>query len=430
MKTRKLLAIIALVAAFLPVLNWYWLRLGNGSGEPFGLIALTLAVGLAFQNRHTPSLRLAEIAIIIYAIGIFFLPPLLRTIPALATIAFLTGMHRQAGQFGLLLLSLPMQASLDFFLGYPFRLITAEGARLFVNLLGYPVERLGVQLSLKGIIVSVDPPCSGLQMLWATALLAALLAGLFRLSYLRTFQLSLLALALCLLANILRAAALFFPESGMITLPGFAHQGIGLIFFALAGITLASVARKFHRRTHPPKLPQKQISPRFLALACGVSLITLLPARNQSSATPENLDTLASYQGHAVEEISLSPREEAFAQNFPGQLKIYAVGRDTLIIRRINRASRMLHPSYHCLKAEGFAISDASIQTDEQGRQFLSYNATRNQEGFLVTERIRDLENHQQWTEVSAWYWHALFHPNSGPWEAETLMTPLQKNHE
>ncbi len=430
MKTRRILAIVALIAAFLPVLNWYWLRLGNGSGEPFGLLALALAVGLAFQHRHSPSLRLAEISILLYGLGIFFVPPLLRTIPALATIAFLTGMHRQAGQFGLLLLSLPMQASLDFFLGYPFRLITAEGARILVNLVGYPVERLGVQLSLKGVIVSVDPPCSGLQMLWASALLTALLAALFRLSYRQTFYLGLIALALCLVANILRAAALFFPESGMISLPGFLHEGIGLAFFALASCALAAFARRFHHPASGSASQKKLISRRFIGLACGVSLITFLPARTQSPPTPEDLKTLSTFQGRAVEEISLSPREEAFARNFPGQLKIYRVGEDTLIIRRITKASRMLHPSYHCLKAEGFTISDSSVRVDDQGKSFLSYYATRINEHFLVTEKMRDLADDKQWTEVSAWYWHALFNPNSGPWEAETLLTPLSKNHE
>jgi len=430
MKARIAFTVVLLAMAFLPVLNWYYLRLGNGSGEPFGLVTLALSIGLALQNRNTPSPHLAEISLVIYAIGLFFLPPLLRAIPALATVAFLTGMHRQAGQFGLLLLSIPLQASLDFFLGYPFRFVTAEGARVIVNLAGYPVESLGVQLSLKDVIVSVDPPCSGLQMLWATAFLTALLAALFRLNYRRTFLLSLVALILCLLANILRAAALFFPEAGMIPLPGFAHEGIGLLFFALAGLVLVGIARRLHRRNDALSVSTKPISPRFVALACGVCFTAFLPARTTSTQVPHELPALESYQGRSVEEVSLSPREESFAKNFPGQLKIYRVGNDTLIIRRITRASRMLHPSYHCLAAEGFAISDSRIKKDEQGRCFLSYQATRNQECFHVTERIRNLTHEQQWTEVSAWYWHALFNPGSGPWEAETLLTPLPKHHE
>lgn len=427
MNARKALLTISLAVAFLPVLNWYWLRLGNGSGEPFGLVALILAIVFASQHRHPASLRCAEISILLYALGLFFLPPLLRTIPALATIAFLTGMHRQAGQFGLLLLSLPIQASLDFFLGYPFRLITAEGSRLILNILGYPIERLGVQLSLKGIIVSVDPPCSGLQMLWATALLTALLAAFTRLNYLRTIQLSLAALTLCLLANILRAASLFFPESGFIILPDFAHQGIGLIYFALASLLLIKLSYKLHRRTTTPPLTNQPLTARFLTLTFGVSLVTLLPAHITSNHPSPKIPALTHYQERPVEEIPLSPHEEAFAKNLPGQLKIYALGNETLIIRHVTKATRLLHPSHHCLRAEGFALHDVKIQTDAANQPTLQYRATRNGEHFLVTEKIRDHQNSRQWAEVSAWYWHALFHPKSGPWEAETLITPIIK---
>ena len=429
MKTRALTTAL-LLTAFLPVIHWYASRLGDGSGEPLGLLALILSITLTSKKRQSPNLRFAELSLLLYAVGIFFLPPLLRTIPALATIAFLTGMHRQAGQFGLLLLSLPIQASLDFFLGYPFRLITAEGAHHLINLLGCPVQRLGVQLSLHGTIVSVDPPCSGLQMLWATAFLTALLAALFQLTYRRTILLSLIALALCLLANLLRAATLFFPEAGLIQLPGFAHEGIGLLFFALAGFILTKLARKFQHRTKPESRQSNPITRRFLTLAAGVSLVTFLPARTITSA-PQNEDlSLTSYDGRPVEQVALSPREQSFAQGFPGRLKIYRVGQDTLILRTITKASRMLHPSYHCLKAEGFTIRNSQLHQNEQGHQSLTYHATRNHEAFHVTERIRSLTNHRQWTEVSAWYWHALFHPNSGPWEAETLMTPISTNHD
>ena len=55
MNARKVLLTIALAVAFLPVLNWYWLRLGNGSGEPFGLVALLLAIVFASQHRHPAS---------------------------------------------------------------------------------------------------------------------------------------------------------------------------------------------------------------------------------------------------------------------------------------------------------------------------------------------------------------------------------------
>lgn len=426
MKAQRTMALLALAIAFAPVIAWYGQRLGDGGGEPLGLIALALAIVFGMKDRHAPSPRLAEIALVIYAISFFFLPPLLRIIPALATIAFLTGMHRRAGHFGLLLLSLPVQASLDFFLGYPFRIITAEGSRLLINLVGQPVERLGVQLSLNGTIVSVDPPCSGLQMLWASAFLTALLATLFRLSYRKSLVLALAALALCLTANTLRAAVLFFPEAGLISLPGFAHEGIGLVFFALAALSLTALARKFHLRQACPGIQHPPITRRFAALACGVSLVTLLPAQSRLPSEISELPPLISYQGIPVEEVPLSAREKAFAKNFPGHLKVYRIENGTLILRRINQASRMLHPSSHCLQAEGFFISKTSLETGPNGRVFLQYHAARGAEKFLVTENIYNLDRTRHWAEVSAWYWHAFLNPQSGPWEAETLILPIQ----
>ena len=426
MNLRLLLIYTALTATFFPVLSWYWHRLGDGSGESFGLIPLTLAVTLSLRNRHRSSPRLAEFSLVIYALSSLFLPPLLRSVPALCTLAFLSGIHRQAGQIGLLFLSLPLQASLDFFLAYPFRIITAEGAQLILKLIGYPVQRLGVQLSHGSHIVSVDPPCSGLQMLWATALLTAILAALFHLNYRRTLQLSFIALALCLLANTLRATFLFFPESGLIELPEFLHEGIGLLFFSLAGLTLCYLARLFqHPISVQPLRTQKLSSTRFLSLACAASLINFIPARSETSLSSASIPSPLTYQDRPLEEIPLSPREASFAHNFPGQLKVYRVGHDTLITRHITRASRMLHPSYHCLKAEGFTITHSQIEKDELGRPVLRYRATRAHEIFLVSEKIYSTHSDRQWTEVSAWYWHALFHPNSGPWKAETLMTPI-----
>ena len=160
-------------------------------------------------------------------------------------------------------------------------------------------------------------------------------------------------------------------------------------------------------------------------------LVTFLPARSHSSSHLPEPTLLTHYQGLPVEAVELSPREESFAKNFPGELNIYRIaGQQTLIIRRVTKATRMLHPSSHCLKAEGFKISQSSIARKADGRPYLRYHATRRDEAYLVTEQISDQQNRQQWTEVSAWYWAALCNPQSGPWQAETLLTPLTQNHD
>ena len=423
MTPRNVISTLLLALAFSPVLFWYGSRLDDGTGEPLGLIALALALIFISQNPQPTAPRFAEISLALYALSLFFLPPLLRAIPSLATLAFLTGMHRRAGYFGLLILSLPLQASLDFFLGYPLRLITASASHFLLSMIIPGVAQIGVQLSHHDSIVSVDPPCSGIQMLWATAFLTALLAALFKLTYRRTVLLSLAALSLCLLANIFRASTLFFPESNLITLPGFAHQGIGLLFFAIAAFALIKLARGLQHQSAPQKFDSAPVSKRFLALASTVSLITLVPARTTQQQLPP-IAPLTHYQGQAVEELPLSEQEIAFSKNFPGHLRLYRIGNDTLIVRHLTKATRMLHPSHHCLRADGFSLTTPGIRFDQNNRPTLSYQATRLQTSFRVTETIRNQSGSQHWAEVSAWYWHALLHPNSGPWIAETLLKP------
>ncbi|MDF1714354.1 MAG: exosortase/archaeosortase family protein [Akkermansiaceae bacterium] len=425
MNTRRITITLVLAIAFAPVVLWYFDRLSDGGGEPLGLIALAIALGLAVKDRNPANPRCAEIAIIVYGLGFFFLPPLLRAIPALVTIAFLTGMHHRAGQVALLLLSLPIQASLDFFLGFPFRLVTAEGAQTILNTMGLSVERLGVQLSLEGAIVSVDPPCSGLQMLWATGFLTAVLSALFKLSYLRTIFLGFTALLFCLLSNILRATFLVFPEAGLLSIPDMAHEGMGLLIFALGSLCIVSLSRRLQAKKLLSRNSHQSLPARLLATTLGVSLITLVPAKIAGRSKSTHFPTLTEYRGLPVEEIPLSSREKTFAKDFPGKLRAYRVGNDSLIVRHVTRATRMLHPSYHCLKAEGFSISNSGLKTDHDGHPAATYHASLNKEKYLVTETIKSCDDSRHWSDVSAWYWYALFNPNSGPWVAETRLTPI-----
>ena len=61
----------------------------------------------------------------------------------------------------------------------------------------------------------------------------------------------------------------------------------------------------------------------------------------------------------------------------------------------------------------------------EAGGRWLTYTATRNGIPWSVSERIRRADGGGQWAEISEWYWPALFHPQDGPWIAETVIAPL-----
>lgn len=66
---------------------------------------------------------------------------------------------------GLSVLALPLLSSLQFYAGYPLRVVTAEASRWLLAP-GFEVAREGATLMVDGRLVIVDAPCSGVQMVW------------------------------------------------------------------------------------------------------------------------------------------------------------------------------------------------------------------------------------------------------------------------
>jgi len=134
--------------------------------------------------------------------------------------------------WGLLLLSLPVAASMQYYLGYPLRVLAAKATALLVSLAGFPVSAQGTGLLWEGETVLVDAPCSGVRMLWAGMWLAFTLAGFFGLGAARTVVVGALALVAVVAGNALRATILFFGESGIFRWPDWVHPAVGLACFA------------------------------------------------------------------------------------------------------------------------------------------------------------------------------------------------------
>ncbi|MCX8115514.1 MAG: exosortase/archaeosortase family protein, partial [Burkholderiaceae bacterium] len=101
-------------------------------------------------------------------------------------------------------------------------------------LAGFDVVARGAAFEHAGRTILVDPPCAGIGMLWVGAYTAALLSHLTGASARRALVNGLFATAAVFAANVLRNALLFFPESGLLRAPGWAHDAIGLAAFAAA----------------------------------------------------------------------------------------------------------------------------------------------------------------------------------------------------
>jgi exosortase/archaeosortase family protein len=239
---------LALCLASWPVMRWYIVRVSDGSDEPWGLAPLAAALLFAPRTgwRETLSperLRMLCVLVGLYAISYKIVPPLGHALIFVTTLA--VAVHRRGfplAWWALLVVSLPLIATLQFYLGYPLRLATTILCVPLLRLGGLHVAAEGTALRWAGETVIVDAPCSGIHMLWTGLFLAAALACWQRLDTRGAFRLLHRASLVVFVANILRATALFCIESKIWPSPAWAHEGIGLALFGVAaiGIYLAS----------------------------------------------------------------------------------------------------------------------------------------------------------------------------------------------
>ena len=171
---------------------WMGQRMLDGSDEPLGLLALAALAVLLWhcRGRLRAAPRLGWLAL---ALAGAVASTRAAGAGAAAACHRCSGCWRWARAWppscrrrvatapvlGLSLLSLPLLASLQFYAGYPLRVVTAEASRWLLAA-GFSAQRSGASLLVDGQLVIVDAPCSGVQMLWLgyfTACVVALHAG-------------------------------------------------------------------------------------------------------------------------------------------------------------------------------------------------------------------------------------------------------------
>jgi exosortase len=260
------LLVAAHAACFWPVWRWYLQRLNDGSDEPWAIAALFAAVLMSWPrdgfrlDARDPLFAVGAVLTLIYAALAPFTPPLVRAIPAMAALACtwvsVTGSrHRLPAIVGLLLLSIPVISSLQFYAGYPLRIVTAAGATELLNLAGSGVARLGTSMSVDGRTVLVDAPCSGVRMLWTGAVLCCVLAAMRHASWRAMIMALTLVVPVVLFVNAVRAALLFVLETRATPAPVALHSLVGVTTFVLAAGLLVwsdALQSRFARRSHRP----------------------------------------------------------------------------------------------------------------------------------------------------------------------------------
>lgn len=241
--------------------QWYFNRISASLEEAIGLFAIFVfialwAVRFVSQRKVIFKFPLWPIAFLLTLYSLSFLLP----IPSIvrAALAFLTifmviywasfGKQPPVSFWALIAISLPVVPSLQFYLGYPARLISASLTVPLLQLNGIPVSRSGTNLVWQDQLLQFDAPCSGVTMLWAGLLMTLFVSMVYQFSLLKTAMAIVIACVFVLIGNVLRASSLFYLETGAISFEEpWMHEGIGVAAFLLIAAGILMTLTKFQQ---------------------------------------------------------------------------------------------------------------------------------------------------------------------------------------
>lgn len=425
------------------------------SDDPLGIVALAVLIIVVARDRHhfTGKLRMPWLVtamgmVAAAVLGAPVLPALARGVMAVLAVCVAMLAVRGRGQpvlalTGLGLLSLPLLSSLQFFAGYPLRLIAAEAARLLLIAAGFDVERSGSALVIDGQLVMVDAPCSGVHMAWIAYFTAFAASAWLRVPDTRVLRLLPVAGLSVLLGNIVRNTLLVVKEAGLVSWPEWSHDAIGLaVFAAVCVLVLVSVhyaARQAVPLSKPFRAADEHISTpvgrwsHVVALVVYAGLFGYPFLQSQAvEASPRSMaiEWPRQYEGQALRPLALSAVEQRFADRFPGAIGRFADGRGTLVLRHVAAPTRMLHPAGDCYRGLGYRVSADALErlviagVGSGASLQRCFVAERNGHRLRVCEHIVDSTG-QVYSDTSAWYWAAVTGRSQGPWQAITRARPL-----
>jgi len=168
--------------------------------------------------------------------------------------------------------------------------------------------------------------------------------------------------------------------------------------------------------------------------ALGTSLLgcaMLSLAGNEGAAAPAQASHAAAewpreWQGRPLQPLARSAVEARFAERFPGRIARFRLvdAGDELVLREVQRPTRMLHPAVDCWRGIGWQVDRTQLLRDEQALLWRCFDATRHDQRVRVCERIVDA-NGLAFTDTSAWFWAASLGQSVGPWQAVTHVQGL-----
>ena len=443
---RPLLCLAAFALALWPHWRWAAARLGDGSDDPLGLAALAvlaLAIaGMAPRLRAEPAPAWLALAVLLTSLATvlgLLAPALLAAVLAALAFAAALAAFAPAGTpvlplAGLATLALPVVSSLQFYAGYPLRVVTAEASRWLLGLAGFDASREGSAMRVDGHLVIVDAPCSGVQMVWM-AWFCACAVALWRGLPDRVFARRLAGVgAIVLAGNIVRNALLVGLEARGSAASAGQHEAIGMV--VLGGVCAAVAALVASaRRPAPGKSivfgPQSVVLQGALlaALASLLAVCALTPlAWPRGTAEPPATSPTEwprRVERPAAAAAGARPGRSALRRPVPrAGSSASPTSRACSCWREVRTPTRMLHPATDCYRGLGYRVVDARLERDPQSRLWRCFVAERDGRRVRVCERIEDARG-LAFTDASSWFWAAQLGRSTGPWQAITVATPL-----
>ena len=158
-----------------------------------------------------------------------------------------------------------------------------------------------------------------------------------------------------------------------------------------------------------------EIATLLIAAAAAAFAPLLIERSNGATAGAPFPGWPTEYEGQALTELPLTPREAAFLQDFPGRVGRFSDGQREIIIRWVGTPTRKLHSAADCFRGSGYAITPVAARRGSDGSTMGCFRASLRGAHMTVCELIRD-ERGGSWSDVSAWYWDGMLRSSPPPW--------------
>ncbi|MDZ4833343.1 MAG: exosortase/archaeosortase family protein [Candidatus Melainabacteria bacterium] len=472
--------LVLLLVAFWHSVHWFVVRTADISDEPWGLVSLaTVACFIAASWNSKKSIfsskQLTVVAVVlmaVYSFSFLVMPPLVRCLIALLTFGVvvwsrtLPEKRNLIALFGLLILSSPLIASLQFFVGFPLRVLVTNVSAAVIQGAGVALSVTGTTFEHQGRMILVDSPCSGINMLWSGFYLCFVLCWIKRLSVFRSLLLCAITFSGVVATNVGRTATLVFVDilnAAGRKFPEFTHDAVGTASFVSLALIIVFVAERLAKtcmsstnakitengetgcetetsatlassETSAVLMPRAQVfdfKPRkstltTVSFAVASVVACLIPffqapyheniSKSGESAWP------GEFEGCVLKPVKLSSVETKFSSEFPGRIAKFSDGKRTILYRQVNKPTRQLHPSSDCYKGNSFKLRPMAALRDTEGKVWSRFQASKGGRNLEVREIVSDSQG-RTWSDTSSWYWSALLGKTQSPWMAVTVAT-------